>query len=64
MNIRKNWWKDSPKDISYQSSCTSKFTETYRLRFPEKQIKDGPRQKKIDLINSINNKWRDLYMDL
>jgi len=30
----------------------------------EKQIKNGPRQKKIDLINSINNKWRDLYNDL
>jgi len=30
----------------------------------EKQIKDGPRQKKIDLINSINPPWRDLYEDV
>jgi putative endonuclease len=30
----------------------------------EKQIKDGSRQKKIDLINSFNNKWRDLYDEL
>jgi putative endonuclease len=30
----------------------------------EKQIKDGSRQKKIDLIKSVNNKWRDLYNDL
>jgi putative endonuclease len=30
----------------------------------EKQIKDGSRQKKIDLINSVNNKWCDLYDDL
>jgi len=30
----------------------------------EKQIKDGSRQKKIDLINSINNKWLDLYSEL
>lgn len=30
----------------------------------EKQIKDGPRQKKIDLINSINPEWRDLYEDV
>ena len=30
----------------------------------EKQIKDGSRQKKIDLINSINNKCLDLYDDL
>ena len=27
----------------------------------EKQIKAGSRQKKIDLINSVNPKWRDLY---
>ena len=27
----------------------------------EKQIKGGSRQKKIDLINSMNPKWKDLY---
>ena len=27
----------------------------------EKQIKAGSRQKKIDLINSINPEWSDLY---
>ena len=27
----------------------------------EKQIKAGSRQKKIDLINSTNRKWLDLY---
>ena len=27
----------------------------------EKQIKGGSRQKKIDLINSINPDWKDLY---
>ena len=27
----------------------------------EKQIKAGSRQKKIDLINSINQQWNDLY---
>ena len=30
----------------------------------EKQIKAGSRQTKIDLINSLNRKWRDLYEDL
>jgi putative endonuclease len=30
----------------------------------EKQIKAGSRQKKIDLINSFNMEWRDLYDDL
>ncbi len=27
----------------------------------EKQIKDGSRKKKEELINSINKEWRDLY---
>ena len=27
----------------------------------EKQIKGGSRQKKLDLINSMNNEWADLY---
>ena len=30
----------------------------------EKQIKGGPRGKKIELINSMNKEWRDLYGDL
>ena len=30
----------------------------------EKQIKGGSRQKKIDLIQSMNADWHDLYNDL
>ncbi len=30
----------------------------------EKQIKGGSRQKKIELINSVNKEWRDLYEEL
>lgn len=30
----------------------------------EKQIKAGSRQKKIDLINTMNGEWRDLSMKL
>ncbi len=30
----------------------------------EKQIKAGPRKKKIELINSINPIWNDLSQDL
>lgn len=30
----------------------------------EKQIKAGSRQKKIELINSMNSKWQDLYSEL
>ncbi|MCL5093732.1 MAG: GIY-YIG nuclease family protein [Patescibacteria group bacterium] len=30
----------------------------------EKQIKGGPRQKKIDLIQSLNPDWNELYLEL
>ena len=30
----------------------------------EKQIKGGSRQKKIELIKSMNKEWRDLYEEL
>ena len=30
----------------------------------EKQIKAGSRKKKIELINSINPEWKDLYDDI
>jgi len=30
----------------------------------EKQIKAGSRQKKIDLVNSVNGEWLDLYMTI
>ena len=30
----------------------------------EKQIKGGSRQKKIELINSLNKEWRDLSAEL
>ncbi|MFA5828315.1 MAG: GIY-YIG nuclease family protein [Candidatus Shapirobacteria bacterium] len=30
----------------------------------EKQIKSGSRKKKLDLINSFNPEWRDLYSQI
>jgi putative endonuclease len=30
----------------------------------EKQIKAGPRRRKVQLINSMNGEWRDLYSEL
>lgn len=30
----------------------------------EKQIKGGSRQKKIDLVNTLNLDWNDLYEDI
>jgi putative endonuclease len=30
----------------------------------EKRIKGGSRKKKVDLINSLNSKWKDLYEEI
>ncbi len=30
----------------------------------EKQIKAGSRKKKIELINSVNEEWKDLYDEI
>lgn len=35
--------------------------DSYNAIAREKQIKAGSRQKKIDLINSLNPEWKDLY---
>jgi putative endonuclease len=40
------------------------FNNIYNAIVREKQIKAGSRQKKIDLINSMNSKWQDLYKNL
>jgi putative endonuclease len=38
--------------------------DVYYAILREKQIKGGSRQKKVDLINSINKEWKDLYEEL
>ena len=63
----------------HRSGLGSKFTQKYNTHklvyyqtfediqaaiAREKQIKAGSRQKKIDLINSMNPKWNDLYNGL
>jgi putative endonuclease len=40
------------------------FQEIGEAIFREKQLKAGSRQKKIDLIVSINKEWTDLYNSL
>jgi putative endonuclease len=37
------------------------FTDSHDAIQREKQIKDGSRKKKMDLINNMNPGWRDLY---
>lgn len=38
--------------------------DVYYAILREKQIKGGSRQKKVDLITSINKEWKDLYEEL
>ena len=40
------------------------FNDPYNAIAKEKQIKAGSRKKKIELINSMNPNWKDLYDDL
>lgn len=40
------------------------FDDIENARLRENQIKAGSRKNKINLINSMNNSWRDLYDEL
>ena len=63
----------------HKEKFVSGFTKKYNVRklvyyevfqdpenaiLREKQIKAGSREKKIDLINTMNKEWRDLYEEL
>ena len=63
------------KEKVYPNSFTAKYKcdkLVYYSFYPrieeaisaEKQIKAGSRQKKIDLIKSMNPDWKDLYLEL
>jgi len=40
------------------------FEEPYNAITREKQIKSGSREKKVELINSFNKEWKDLYNEI
>ena len=40
------------------------FDDVENAILREKQIKAGSRERKIELINSMNEEWKDLYGDL
>ena len=40
------------------------FQDSYHAIQREKQIKGGSREKKIELVNTINSQWKDLYDEL
>jgi len=46
--------------LIYYETCDEKDGAIWR----EKQIKSGSRQKKLDMIDSMNSKWCDLYNSL
>jgi len=62
--------------LEHRSGKGSGFTKKYNITklvhfecgddiniaiYREKQIKAGSRRKKVDLINSINPEWKDLF---
>ncbi len=53
---------DSQKNIMLNKLVYFEITNDINSAIQrEKQIKAGSRQKKTDLINSINAEWKDLY---
>lgn len=65
--------------LEHRGGRGSRFTSKYRVNKlvyyevyesvldaieREKQIKGGPRQKKVDLINEMNSEWLDLFDEL
>ncbi len=48
-------WYNASKLVYYEA-----FDDVRDAIAREKQIKAGSRQKKIDLVNSVNREWRDL----
>jgi putative endonuclease len=47
-------------DLVYYEVTDNVFSVIAR----EKQIKAGSREKKIELINSLNPEWKDLYQEI
>ncbi|MGV8879822.1 MAG: GIY-YIG nuclease family protein [Sphingobacteriaceae bacterium] len=72
-NLHSRIWEHRHK--THPKSFTSRYNVdqlVYQVFFPtieeaiafEKLLKGGSRQKKINLINSINPEWKDLFEDL
>ena len=40
------------------------YEDPESANYREKQIKAGPRRKKVELIESMNPAWKDLYDDI
>jgi len=58
--------KTHPNSFTAKYNCNklvyyNSFSTIEEAISEEKRIKAGSRQKKIDLINSINSEWNDLF---
>jgi putative endonuclease len=72
-NLLSRCYKHRNKE--YEDSFTAKYNVNKLVYYEvfedpvnaitrEKQIKAGSRKKKLDLINSMNPDWEDLYKDI
>ncbi len=74
--VTNNIWR---RVLQHKSGKGGYFTSKYKLTklvyfevtndvseaiLREKQIKAGSRKKKIDLVDSINPEWEDLFQDI
>jgi putative endonuclease len=71
-NLQYRVWQH--KNRFYQKSFTTRYNLTKLVYYEcflsiedaiirEKQLKGGSRARKIDLINSMNAEWNDLYQE-
>ena len=71
-NLKKRIWEHKNGVVDGFSKTYSLHTLVYYEVCPsmesalqrEKQIKAGSRKKKIELIETINPQWKDLYNDI
>ncbi len=69
LRLEQHKTKSNPKSFSARYNLDSlvyyeQYFDVGEAIVREKQIKNGSRHKKIELINSINSNWVDLYDDL
>ena len=67
--VQQHKTKTHPNSFTAKYNCEklvyyNTFSTIEEAILEEKRIKAGSRKKKIDLVNSINPEWKDLFSEL